>query len=95
MIKNGAAMDQRRAEKDALKTKIQEALKNWDFITRKSLNKDLPILKYIDTQEKFIKLQEMDTYRTKIGSISKELWLPQWHQWKRLWWNDRDGMMGK
>lgn len=95
MLTNRAEMDQKRAEKDALKTKIQEAVKNWDFTTRKSLNKDMPILNYINTQEKFTKLQEMETYRTKIESISKELWLPQWHQWKWMWWNDRDEMMGK
>ncbi|MFZ2150654.1 MAG: hypothetical protein WAZ12_04815 [Candidatus Absconditicoccaceae bacterium] len=70
-------MDTKRAEKNALKTKSQEAIKNGDFTTRKSLNKDMPILKYIDTQEKFTKLQEMGTYREKIQTIAKELGLPQ------------------
>lgn len=87
-------MDTKRAEKNALKTKSQEAIKNWDFTTRKSLNKDMPILKYIDTQEKFTKLQEMGTYREKIQTIAKELWLPQWKwiwewmgmgMWKWMW----------
>ncbi len=95
MLTKKAEMDQKRAEKDALKTKIQEAVKNWDFATRTSLNKDMPILKYVDTQEKFAKLQEMETYRTKIESISQELWLPQWHQWQWFSVNDQNGMMGK
>jgi hypothetical protein len=33
----------------------------------------MPILKYIDTQEKFTKLQEMESYREKIQTIAKEL----------------------
>ena len=86
MLTNKVTMDTKRAEKDALKTKIQESLKNWDFATRQSLNKDMPILKYIDTQEKFTKLQEMETYREKIQTIAKELWLPQgkW-MWEWMW----------
>lgn len=86
MLTKKAEMDQKRAEKDALKTKIQEAIKNWDFETRKFLNTDMPILKYIDTKDKFVKLQEMETYRLKIETIAKELWLPQWKwMWEWMW----------
>lgn len=90
MLTKKIEMDTKRAEKDALKSKIQEAIKNWDFTTRKSLNKDMPILKYIDTQEKFTKLQEMETYREKIQTIATQLWLPQWKwiwiwEWMRMW----------
>lgn len=88
MLTKKIEMDSKRAEKDALKTKIQQAIKNWDFTTRKSLNKDMPILKYIDTQEKFTKLQEMETYREKIQNIATQLWLPQWKsmwEWMGVW----------
>ncbi len=88
MLTKKIEMDTKRAEKDALKSKIQETIKNWDFTTRKSLNKDMPILKYIDTQEKFTKLQEMETYREKIQTIATQLWLPQWKwiwEWMRMW----------
>jgi|GEM_PF-4863853 len=33
----------------------------------------MPILKYIDTEAKFTKLQEMETYKVKIETIAKEL----------------------
>ncbi len=88
MLTKKVEMDAKRAEKDALKTKIQESVKNWDFTTRKSLNTDMPILKYIDTQEKFTKLQEMESYREKIQTIAKKLWLPQWKwmgEWMGMW----------
>ena len=86
MLTKKAEMDQKRAEKDAIRTKVQEAIKNWDFATRKTLNADKPILKYIDTEAKFTKLQEMETYREKIQTIAKELWLPQgkW-MWEWMW----------
>lgn len=84
MLTKKIEMDAKRDEKDALKTKIQEAIKNWDFTTRQSLNKDMPILKYIDTKEKFIKLQEMETYREKIQTIATQLWLPQ-GKWMWEW----------
>lgn len=82
MITKRAEIDAKRAQKDTLKSKIQEAIKNWDFETWKTLNKDMPILKYIDTQAKFNKLQEIESYREKIQNIAQELWLPQW---KWMW----------
>lgn len=88
MLTKRAEMDAKRAEKDALRTKIQEAIKNWDFAAWKTLNKDMPIVKYIDTEAKFTKLQEMESYREKIEGIAKELWLPQWKwmgEWMKMW----------
>ena len=86
MLTKKTEMDQKRAEKDALRTKIQEAIKGWDFETRKTLNKDMPMLKYIDTEAKFTKLQEMESYREKIETIAKDLWLPQWKwMWEWMW----------
>lgn len=89
MIEKRADMEIQRAEKQAEREKIQEAIKNWDFETRKELNTDKRILNYINTEEKFKKLQEMETYREKIRSIAEELWLPQW-EWKwmgmKMWW---------
>ncbi|MCF7835310.1 hypothetical protein K9M48_04705 [Candidatus Gracilibacteria bacterium] len=77
MITKRADMETRRAEKEAEKAKIQEAIKNGDFETRKELSADKPISKYIDTQEKFNKLQEMESYREKAQSIAESLGLPQ------------------
>jgi len=86
MLTKKVEMNKKRAEKDSIRLKIQEAIKNWDFTTRKTLNTDMPILKYIDTEAKFAKLQEMETYRNKIETIAKELWLPQWKwMWEWKW----------
>jgi len=91
MLTKKAEMDTKRAEKEALKIEVQESIKNWDFATRKTLNADKPILKYIDTEAKFTKLQEMESYREKIQTIVKDLWLPQWKwmwegEWMGMWW---------
>jgi hypothetical protein len=34
MLTKKTEMDAKRTEKEALKTKVQEAIKNWDFTTR-------------------------------------------------------------
>ncbi len=82
MIAKRTEMETKRAQKETEKNKIQEAIKNWDFDTRKKLNTNKPILNYIDTQAKFTKLQEIQSYREKIQNIAQELWLPQW---KSMW----------
>ncbi len=49
------------------------ALKNWDYATWKSLNKDTPIIEKITTEAQFKKLQEMEAYKEKMDAISKDL----------------------
>lgn len=89
IIEKRNAMESQRAEKQAERGKIQEAIKNWDFETRKELNTDKRILNYIDTEEKFKKLQEIEDYKEKARTIAEELWLPQWEwrwMWMKMWW---------
>ena len=89
IIEKRNAMESQRAEKQAEREKIQEAIKNWDFETRKELNTDKRILNYIDTEEKFKKLQEIEAYKEKARTIAEELWLPQWEwrwMWMKTWW---------
>lgn len=84
MLTKKTEMDSERTERDALRTKIEEAIKNWNFSTRKTLNKNNPILDKIDTQEKFEKLQEIESYKSKIDTLSTELWMNKWG-WFWLW----------
>lgn len=64
-----------KAKMDALHKKNTEALKNGNYAAWKALNKDTPILTKIDTEAKFKKLAEMETYREKMDTIRTELWL--------------------
>jgi len=66
-----------KAKMDALHSKITAALKAGDYTAWKALNKDTPILSKIDTEAKFKKLAEMETYREKMDTIRTELGL-QW-----------------
>ncbi len=63
------------ATEKAHQQKILDALKNGDYATWKTLNTDNPILKKIDTEAKFKKLQEMESYKEKMDTLSKELGL--------------------
>lgn len=65
-----------KTEMDALHKKITAALKAGDYTAWKALNKDTPILTKIDTEAKFKKLAEMETYREKIDTIATEIGLP-------------------
>lgn len=51
------------------------ALKSGDYATWKTLNKDMPLLSKIDTEAKFKKLQELETYREKMHTLRTELGL--------------------
>ncbi|MEI6775203.1 MAG: hypothetical protein WCL18_10980 [bacterium] len=64
-----------KTEMDALHKKITEALKNGDYATWKILNKDTPLLSKIDTEAKFQKLAELESYREKMDAIRTELGL--------------------
>jgi len=68
-----------KTEMDALHKKITAALKAGDYTAWKALNKDTPILTKIDTEAKFKKLAEMETYREKMDTIATEIGLP-WPQ---------------
>jgi hypothetical protein len=65
-----------KTKMDALHKKNTEALKNGDYATWKTLNKDTPILTKIDTEVKFQKLAELEGYREKMDAIRTELGLP-------------------
>ncbi|MCX6823601.1 MAG: hypothetical protein NT085_00535 [candidate division SR1 bacterium] len=62
-----------KTQMDALHQKISAALKAGDYAAWKQLNKDTPILTKIDTEAKFKKLAELETYREKIDVISTDL----------------------
>jgi len=64
-----------KSEMDAFHQKVTEALKNGDYAAWKTLNKDTPLASKIDTEAKFAKLQEMETYREKMDTIRTELGL--------------------
>lgn len=64
-----------KAEMDALHKKVNDALKAGDYATWKALNKDTPLLNRIDTEAKFKKLAEMESYREKIETIRMQLGL--------------------
>ena len=68
-----------KAEIDTLHKKITEALKSGDYASWKALNKDTPLLSKIDTEAKFKKLQEMESYREKMDTLRTELGL-EWPQ---------------
>jgi hypothetical protein len=51
------------------------ALKSGDYATWKTLNVNNPILTKIDTQAKFKKLIELESYREKMDTIRTELGL--------------------
>ncbi len=51
------------------------ALKNWDYASWVALNSGNSILSKIDTEAKFQKLQEIETYREKITSLNTDLGL--------------------
>lgn len=71
------------------------ALKSGDYATWKTLNKDMPLLSKIDTEAKFKKLQELETYREKMNNIGTELGLA-WPQSQGLWMGgNMKWMMGK
>ena len=72
-----------KTEMDALHKKITEALKNGDYATWKILNKDTPLLSKIDTEAKFQKLAELESYREKMDAIRTELGL-EWPQWEGM-----------
>lgn len=74
-----------KSEMDTFHKKVTEALKNGDYATWKVLNKDTPLSGKIDTEAKFKKLQEMETYREKMDTIRTELGL----EWPG---NDGQGM---
>jgi len=98
MLAKKAEMDQQRTKMEALRTKSDTAIKNGDYETRGTLNKDNPILKIITTKEKFLKLQEMQTYREKMEAVAKGLgmdkmkWGDRW-EWRWEWrWRMWGGM---
>ena len=64
-----------KAEMDTLHKNISTALKNGDYAAWKKLNEGTPILSKIDTEAKFKKLQEMETYREKMDTLRTELGL--------------------
>lgn len=72
-----------KAEMDALHAKITAALKAGDYTTWKALNKDTPLLSRIDTEAKFKKLIELESYREKMDTIRTELGL-EWLQWEGM-----------
>jgi hypothetical protein len=57
----------------ATQEKIQTALENGDYATWKTLSKDHPMLKTIDTEAKFKQLQEMHIYQEKAKTIGETL----------------------
>jgi hypothetical protein len=63
------------ATERANQEKSLAALKSGDYATWKTLNKDNPLLSKIDTEAKFQKLQEIETYREKINALNKDLGL--------------------
>ncbi|MEI6672191.1 MAG: hypothetical protein WCL02_02260 [bacterium] len=64
-----------KTEMDTLHKNINEAIKNGDYATWKKLNADKPIVSKIDTEAKFKKLQEMETYKEKMETLRTELGL--------------------
>lgn len=79
----------------ATQEKSLAALKSGDYATWKTINKDMPLLSKIDTEAKFKKLQELETYREKMDTIRTELGL-EWPQWEGMWMGgNMKWMMGK
>jgi ribosomal protein S20 len=64
-----------KSEMDTLHKKITAALKAGDYTAWKALNKDTPLLSKIDTEAKFKKLIELESYREKMDTIRTELGL--------------------
>ena len=89
----------------AKQAKIKTALLSWDYATWKTLNEGNPILTKIDTEVKFQKLQEIETYREKIDALNTDLGLGElkgegngmgmwfdvgkWMEKWMKWWMDR------
>lgn len=73
-----------KTEMDVLHTKITAALKAGDYTAWKALNKDTPLVSKIDTEAKFKKLIELESYREKMDAIRTELGL-EWPQWEGMW----------
>lgn len=73
----------KRATAQAHKKQSDDALRNGDYASWKSLNANTPLLKKIDTEAKFKKLQEMQSYKEKMSALRTEMGIGKWKGMKR------------